>query len=128
MNLAILLAAASLVATPPAPRTIDPVGDYVWSFRIQDEVVRGTMTIAKADTGYRATFTSDRHEGTTVARSVKVDGNHVVAEAVGEFGEFTLDMQLGEAPIKATYKLLTNDGPASGAMTVERVEKKSPPQ
>lgn len=121
---ALAVLAAFLVAVPATAQSPDPVGDYVWSFSMADGgVVHGTMNVARTDSGYTATFTSDHTEGSLGTHAVKVDGAHVVVDLTGDFGEFTLDMQLADS-ISATYKLVTNEGePSSGPMTVQRVKK-----
>ncbi|HEX7019859.1 MAG TPA: hypothetical protein VF159_07620 [Gemmatimonadaceae bacterium] len=132
MRLTLLLAAAAFVATAPAAnvaaaQSADPVGNYTWSFDMQGNLVKGTLAVTRADSGYHAVFTSDHTQGDIVAKSVTVNDNHVVISSEGDFGQFTLDMTLGTTPIQATYKLDSNDGPSSGPITVERVEKSAPP-
>ena len=132
MRLTLLVAAVSsltavaVAPTPVAAQSADPVGNYTWSFDMQGNAVKGTLAITRADSGYHAVFTSDHTDGDIVARSVTVNDNHVVISSEGDFGQFTLDMVLGTTPIQATYKLDSNDGPSSGPITVERVEKTPP--
>lgn len=125
MRLALLFALATSLISAPAARAqaINPVGDYTWSFDMQEGAVHGTLSITRADSGYHAVFTSDHTEGPIVARSVTVNDNHVVVNAEGDFGQFAVDMKLGDGPIVATYKLTTNDGPTEGPITIERVQK-----
>lgn len=131
MRITLLFAAVTSLAAatvaPAAAQSADPVGNYTWSFDMQGNAVKGTLAVTRADSGYHAVFTSDHTQGDIVARSVTVNDNHVVISSEGDFGQFTLDMTLGTTPIQATYKLDSNDGPSSGPITVERVEKTAPP-
>lgn len=128
MRLTLLFAAvASLAAVPvAAAQSADPVGNYTWSFDMQGTVVAGTLAVTRVDSGYHAVFTSDHTQGDIVAKSVTVNNDHVVISTEGDFGQFTMDMTL-TAPIQATYKLDSNDGPSSGPLTIERVKKTAPP-
>ena len=106
-------------ATPAA----DPVGDYTWWFDTGDGgKVTGTLKILRTPAGYAAKLTSDRTEGENDAKSITVDGDHVVVVIVGEYGEFTMDMTMKAAAIDAVWKLVGNET-AQGPLTVERVKK-----
>jgi hypothetical protein len=102
----------------------DPVGNYTWNFDTGDGgKITGTMVISKPATGYAAKLTSDRTEGELAAKSVSVDGNHVVVVVVGEFGEFTMDMTMKDPAIEATWKLVANGETQQGPLNVERAKK-----
>lgn len=127
MRLFSLLAAACLVAAPLSAQTVDPAGQYTWSFDMQDGTsVRGTLAIVHTDSGYRATSTSDHSDGELPADAVTVNGNHVTVTTSGDFGTFTLDMQLDKEPIAATYKLDMDSGTSTGPIAVERAKPASP--
>jgi hypothetical protein len=101
----------------------DPVGDYTWSFDTGDGgKVTGTLKILRSGTGYAAKLTSDRTSGEGDARSVTVDGDHVVVVIVGEYGEFTMDMTMKPAKIDAIWKLVGNET-QQGVLNIERVKK-----
>ena len=122
-SLTIALVTGVVFAAPAAAQSPDPTGDYAWSFSMDDgSVVNGTMNLARTDSGYVATLTSDRTQGPLPTRSVTVNGSHVVVDLKGDFGEFTLDMQLADS-IAATYKLETDNGPSAGKITVQRVKR-----
>lgn len=131
--LAVLVIAAPLPAVAHAQaqpqgqaQAPDPVGDYVWAFAMASgDSVHGTMHLARTDSGYAATFTSDHTDGALATHNVKVDGRHVVVDLTGDFGDFTLDMQLADS-IAATYKLVMSDGePSNGPIVVRRGKQSS---
>lgn len=102
----------------------DPVGSYTWNFDTGDGgKINGTLAISKQATGYAGKLTSDRTEGELAAKSVSVDGNHVVVVAAGDFGEFTMDMVMKDPAIEATWKLVGNGETQQGPLNVERVKK-----
>ncbi len=122
-SLIFVFLAGLTIAGPVAAQSPDPVGDYTWSFTMASgEAVNGTMNIGRSDSGYVATFTSDHTQGSLATRSVNVDGRHVVIDLKGDFGEFTVDMQLSDT-VAATFKLVTDDGPTGGPMAIQRVKR-----
>ncbi len=122
----LVVLSVALLGSSAGAQAPDPVGDYTWSFQMQDNnQVSGTMNIVRADTGWRATLTSDHTQGPIVAQAVTVREGHVIVYVTGDFGKFTLDMQPGASPIKASYSLVTDNGPSEGPITVERVHKSS---
>lgn len=101
----------------------DPVGDYSWWFDTGDGgKVTGTLKILRTSTGYAAKLTSDRTEGEGDAKSITVDGDHVVVVIVGEYGEFTMDLTMKAAAIDGVWKLVGNET-AQGPLNIERVKK-----
>jgi hypothetical protein len=131
----LVMLAIGIVAIPPSadarPSSIgrtarvaaDPVGDYAWWFETGDGgKITGTLKIARSSTGFTATLTSDRTEGEGAARSVTVDGDHVVVVINGEYGEFTIDMTEKPTKIDAIWKLVANDT-QQGPLNIERVKK-----
>lgn len=128
---AIVPAAVARASTPvpPAQRSApDPVGYYEWSLTMaamQNTQVSGTLTITRKDSTLAATITSDHTDGELPAKSVTQDGNKVTVVSEGDFGQFTVVIDLSAQEPTGTYKFVAPDGSGdSGTLAIKRVDKK----
>jgi hypothetical protein len=111
-------------ATTSASMAVDPVGDYQWSFPTADFAVNGTLSVTRKDSVLAGSFTSDQTPDATPAKNVSFDGKRLTATAVGDFGEFTVLIDIDDSGVTATYKLAQADGSvSSGPLSVKRAPK-----
>ena len=125
----LLIVAAALVAgARGASAAPDPTGTYCWEMYNRqayawlvdgaDETVTGTLTIRRVAGGYAGTLTSSVGPEFP-AKSVTVDGAHVLVVADTPYGEFRIVMTLGDDSILARWQLTgalagTLEGPLLG--------------
>jgi hypothetical protein len=101
---AIVLSAAGCASAPPAPPAapavtalttpapVDPVGIFDFTTALEGTVVNGTVTIAKAATGFTGTITTTATEPVPV-RTVTVEGQKLTVTADTPDGPVTFVME-----------------------------------
>jgi hypothetical protein len=133
--LALLIAAAGAGASTPSRTPLvlhapivaaDPVGAYNWSFDINGNQVTGTLAVAKVDSGYSATFTSNTQPGAMTSNNVTFAKDTLTAYINGDFGTFGVQVifkgEKGEQ-IEGRYSLQTSQGQTGGALSIQRAKK-----
>ena len=122
------IAYASTPISHTARTAPDPVGQYQWSLTMaamQNTQVSGTLTITRKDSTLSATLTSDHTDGELPAKSVTQDGNKVTVVSEGDFGQFTVVIDLSDAAPTGSFKFVSQDGQTDeGPVAIKRVDKK----
>ena len=122
------IAYASTPVSHAAHTAPDPVGQYQWSLTMaamQNTQVSGTLTITRKDSTLSATLTSDHTDGELPAKSVTQDGNKVTVVSEGDFGQFTVVIDLSDAEPTGSFKFVSQDGQTDeGPVAIKRVDKK----
>jgi hypothetical protein len=126
------LAAALLLATPAlasaqavskdasaaSASATDPVGNYEWSLQAGDQAYNGTLVVTRGTDGaLAASITANSEPNPLKSKSVKVADGRLVVITDTQYGEFTMDVKLGE-PLGGKWSV--GDGTSNGELKIAR--------
>lgn len=103
-----------------------PIGTYKLAFQPRSEIVTATLTIARRDSGYRATIDMQQLHRLVTSDSVSVVNGRVRAYLPNETAGLTFEFGI-DKPRDDKFLVHLDDGDMRGPLTVERVKPKSAP-
>jgi hypothetical protein len=126
MRVAVVLALCGLLSGSRSRQGESPVGTYELTFQPRSEVMTATLTIARRDSGYRATIDMRQLHRPVTSDSVSVVDGRLRAYLPNETADLTFEFGI-EKPRNDNFLVHFDDGDLRGPLAVERVKPKSAP-
>jgi hypothetical protein len=114
------------ISALPSRQGESPLGTYRLTFQPRSEVVSATLTIARRDSGYRATIDMRQLHRLVTSDSVLVVDGRLRAYLPNETADLTFEFGI-DKPRNDSFLVHLDDGDRRGPLTVERVKPKSAP-
>ena len=126
MRSAFVVALCCVISAMPSRQGESPVGTYKLTFQPRSEVVTATLTIARRDSGYRATIDMRQLHRLVTSDSVSVVDGRLRAYLPNETADVTFEFGIGQ-PRNDSFLVHLDDSDLRGPLTVERVKPRSGP-